>query len=346
MSALARVTLPQSAAPIRVIFAIFPDTEILDLAGPLQVLHEANALGADYRIVYAAPSPEIVTQQGLSLANLQPLPEVEPGDLVLVPGAAFFLRRERPTPEMTRATAWLRTAYERKVTIGSICVGAFLLGHAGLLDGRTCTTHWSRVAELQARFPAATVVANRLYVADERIVSSAGISSGIDMALALIERAHGAQFAAAVARQMVVYVRADGTGVEQSVYVQHRDHLEPEVHAVQDWLVTHAAEPHDLNDLAAVAGISRRHLTRVFRRATGIGIKEYETKLRLEQARLYLRDPALTVDAVAERCGFADSRHLRRLWKDAYGTTPGVARATQLTTERASNAYERPLIQS
>jgi transcriptional regulator GlxA family with amidase domain len=103
------------------------------------------------------------------------------------------------------------------------------------------------------------------------------------------------------------------------------------VHAVQDWLVNHAADAHDLDDLANVAGISRRHLTRVFRRATGIGVKEYTTKLRLERARLFLRDPALSVDAVAERCGFADSRQLRRLWKTTFGTSPGASRTTTLS---------------
>jgi transcriptional regulator GlxA family with amidase domain len=314
----------------RVIFAIFPDTEILDLAGPLQAVHEANALGADYRVVYAAPEPEIATQQGLLLANLEPLPNVRADDLILVPGTAFFRRATTPPPQIAQAATWLREAYGHGATIGSICVGAFLLGAAGLLDGRTCTTHWSRVAELHARFPAANVVGNRLYVVDERIVTSAGIASGIDMALALIEHAHGAQFAAAVAREMVVYVRRDGNAAQQSVYVQHRDHLEPGVHAVQDWLVNNAAEPHDLDDLAGVAGLSRRHLTRVFRRATGIGVKEYTTKLRLERARLFLRDPALSVDAVAERCGFADGRQLRRLWKTAYGTTPAASRTTTI----------------
>lgn len=310
----------------RVIFAIFPETEILDLAGPLQVLHEANARGGDYRIVYAAPSPEVATQQGLLFARLEPLPAVESDDLVLIPGSPLFRRSAQARPEIRRAAAWLRDAYERGATVGSICVGAFLLGHAGLLDGRTCTTHWGWVNELQAQFPLAHVVANRLYVADDRVITSAGIASGIDMALALVERAHGAQLAAAVAREMVVYVRRDGTAAQQSVYVQHRDHLEPSVHTVQDWLVNHAAEPHDLDDLAAVAGISRRHLTRVFRRATGIGVKEYATKLRLERARLFLRDPQLSVDAVAERCGFADGRQLRRLWKTAFGTSPGASR--------------------
>jgi transcriptional regulator GlxA family with amidase domain len=315
----------------RVIFGIFPDTEILDLAGPLQVLHEANALGAEFRIVYAAPEPEIATQQGLVFAKLEPLPRVQADDLVLIPGTAFFQRTTPPPPQIKRGAAWLREADARGATIGSICIGAFLLGYAGLLDGRTCTTHWSRVAELQARFPQANVVDNRLYAMDGRIVTSAGIASGIDMALALVERAHGAQFAAAVARQMVVYVRRDGTAAQQSIYVQHRDHLEPGVHAVQDWLVDHAAEPHDLDDLAEIAGISRRHLTRVFRRATGIGVKEYTTKLRLERAQLFLRDPSLSVDAVAEQCGFADGRQLRRLWKTAFGTTPGVGRTTTLS---------------
>ena len=315
----------------RVIFAIFPGTEILDLAGPLQVLHEANALGANYEIVYAGPSPEIASQQGLLFARLEALREVDPDDLVIVPGSQLF-ESDTPSPQLRRGAEWLRGAYEGGAWVASICVGAFLLGRAGLLDDRTCTTHWSRVAELQARFPVANVVANRLYVVDERILTSAGIASGIDMALALVERAHGPQLAAAVARKMVVYVRRDGASAQQSAYLQHRDHLEPSVHAVQDWLVDHATDAYTSDDLAAVAGLSRRHLTRVFRRATGIGVKEYATKLRLEHAQLFLRDPALTVEAVAERCGFADARQLRRLWKDAYGTSPGAYRLQHLTS--------------
>jgi transcriptional regulator GlxA family with amidase domain len=315
----------------RVIFAIFSGTEILDLAGPLQVLHEANALGANYEIIYAAPSPEIASQQGLLFARLEALPEVEADDLVIVPGSALF-ERNTPSPEVRRGAEWLRAAYERGACVASICVGAFLLGSAGLLDHRTCTTHWSRVGELQASFPVANVVANRLYVVDERILTSAGIASGIDLALALVERAHGARLAAAVARRMVIYVRRDGASAQHSAYLQHRDHLDPSVHAVQDWLVDHATDTYTLDDLANVARLSRRHLTRVFRRATGIGVKEYATKLRLEHAHLFLRDPAITVEAVAERCGFADARQLRRLWKDAYGTSPGAFRLQYLTS--------------
>ena len=311
--------------PSRAIFAIFPETEILDLAGPLQVLHEANALGADYRIVYAGTSQEIATEQGLHISRLEALPAIAPGDLVLVPGSPAFQRRTQ-VRDVARATGWLREAHELGATIASICVGAFLLGEARLLDHRTCTTHWSHAAALQTRFPKANVVGNRLYVADGRVVTSAGIASGIDMTLALVERTHGARLAADVARAMVVYVRRDGASAQKSVYLQHRDHLEPSVHVVQDWLVDHAGESYTLDDLAAIAGLSRRHFTRVFRQATGIGVKEYATKLRLERARLFLRDPSLTIDTIAERCGFADARQLRRLWKDAYGTSPGADR--------------------
>jgi transcriptional regulator GlxA family with amidase domain len=170
------------------------------------------------------------------------------------------------------------------------------------------------------------VLDNRLFVEDGTILTSAGIASGVDLALALIERRHGPRLAAAVAREMVVYIRRDGAHGQGSVYLDYRTHLHPGIHRVQDWLTAHPAERATLADLAQIAALSPRHLTRVFRRETGISVHDYATRLRLEMARNLLRDPGLTIEAVAGRCGFESARQLRRVWKSAFGGTPGAGR--------------------
>lgn len=311
-----------AAAPASVVFLLLPGLEILDLAGPLQAFSEAIHAGAALEIRLCSPEPRVRTDQGLWLAELEPLPVPAPDDLVIVPGMRFAAVDAVPAA----AIAWLREAYERGAQIASVCTGAFLLGRAGLLDGRPCTTHWSRVEELQRRFPSARVLDNRLFVQDGPVTTSAGIASGIDMALALLERRFGPLLVAAVAREMVVYLRRDGSHRQQSVYLEYRTHLHPGVHRVQDWLTAHPAERATLPDLARRAALSPRHLTRMFRQATGVSIQEFTTRLRLELARNLLHDPRLTVEAVAGRCGFASARQLRRLWKEIYGTSPGSER--------------------
>jgi transcriptional regulator GlxA family with amidase domain len=171
------------------------------------------------------------------------------------------------------------------------------------------------------------VLANRLFVDDGPITTSAGIASGIDMALALVERRHGPLITAAAAREMVVYLRRDGAHQQESVYLDYRTHLHPGVHRVQDWLIAHPEERATLEDLARLAAMSPRNLTRVFRQATGISIQEFTTRLRLERARDLLHDPGLTIEAIATRCGFESARQLRRLWRQELGTTPSAERS-------------------
>lgn len=306
-----------------VVFLLLPGLEILDMAGPLQAFTEAIYAGADLRVRYCSPETRVRTDQGLWLAELEPLPAPAATDLIVVPGMRFAETDKVPAAVI----AWLREAWERGAQIASVCTGAFLLGRAGLLDGRPCTTHWSRIDDLQRRFPSARVLDNRLFVQDGPVTTSAGIASGIDMALALLERRFGPLLVATVAREMVVYLRRDGSHRQQSIYLEYRTHLHPGVHRVQDWLTAHPAERATLPDLARRAALSPRHLTRVFRQATGVSIQEFTTRLRLELARGLLHDPRLTVDAVATRCGFANARQLRRLWKEIYGTSPGSERA-------------------
>jgi transcriptional regulator GlxA family with amidase domain len=304
-----------------VVFLICPEVEILDLAGPLQAFHEA-ARSQHFCIRTCSTRDEVRTHQGIVLSNLEPLPEVSAGDLVIVPGMPYAAT-EQVEREVIR---WLRRAAAEGAHVSSICTGAFVLGEAGLLDGRRCTTHWSRIGELRRRYPSARVLDNRLYVTDDTITTSAGIASGIDMALALIEHAFGPLVALDVAREMVVYLRRDGTHVQESVYLDYRTHLHPGIHRVQDQLIQNPGRKFALTQLAKTAGMSPRNLTRVFRQATGISVNDFATRVRLELARTLIHDPGLSVDAVARRCGFGSARQLRRLWMRHFSTTPSTDR--------------------
>jgi len=310
----------------RALFVYFPQCEVLDFAGPLQALHEVNALvrGA-YDVVHCGAGESTQTAQGLVLGALAPLPAPAAGDLVFVPG--YPTQGAQPPKKLDR---WLSTAHAAGAQIFSTCTGAFVLARAGLLDGRACTTHWKRTEELQAAYPRVRVLSGHLYVREGSITTSAGITAGIDMTLDFIEREHGAAIAARVAREMVVYIRRDGTHKQESMYLAYRSHIDPAVHAVQDWLTANPAEKGRLPDLAAIANMSVRNLTRAFTKATGISIGEYRRRLRLEHAKMLLADPQRTIEAIAADSGFADARQFRRMWQRAYGVSPARYRAEPL----------------
>ena len=159
-----------------------------------------------YEVHYCALTPSIRTAQGLEIAVLQPLPNVNEADWVFVPG--FPVGIVEPSAAQIE---WLRRVAAAGARLCSVCTGAFALGQAGLLDGRYCTTHWKRIDDLRSRFPRARVVDNRLYVVDGQIITSAGTAAGIDMTIGLVEQDAGAAVASAVAREMVIYIRRNGT---------------------------------------------------------------------------------------------------------------------------------------
>ena len=295
------------------IFLALPDVEILDLAGPLQAFSEANALSPRYDVRTVSTHREVPTAQGVSLSGLLELEPVQAGSIVVIPGVKYAATQSAPA----KVIRWIRDAYAAGATIASVCTGSFLLGDAGLLDGRRCTTHWSRVDDLARRFPKARVLTDRLFVRDGSVMTSAGIASGIDMALAMIEAGHGPLVASQIAREMVVYIRRDGAQRQTSIYLDFRTHLHPGVHRVQDWLIQNPQTNTPLEQLAAIGGMSTRNLTRLFRKATGVSIKAYMTRIRLELAQTLVRDPNLSMEAIARRCGFSGSRQLRRLRRSA-----------------------------
>ncbi len=294
---------------------MFPGVELLDFAGPIQTFFEANKLGGQFELHYCGPDNEAVTAQKLSITKLEPFSPVSSADWVFVSGYPILTMK---SPQTT--VDWVKQAHQSGAQILSVCSGVFILGEAGLLDGRQCTAHWSHTSILRERFPRAVVLDDRLFVDDGSIVSSGGLASGIDMTLAVLEKEMGPLFVSKVARELVVYIRRDGNHKQSSVYLDYRTHLQPGIHAVQDRMLADPKATTKLEDLAKIAGVSERHLTRLFRLSTGITLGEYRNMIRVELAAKLLKNPQMTIDAVAEECGLSDARHLRRLWKTIYGT--------------------------
>jgi transcriptional regulator GlxA family with amidase domain len=207
-----------------------------------------------------------------------------------------------------------------------VCAGAFALAEAGLLDGRRCTTHHELQDALARRHPRAGVVRDVIHVVDGRVATSAGIASGIDLALHLVATRHGPAAAARVARAMVVYARRNGDEPQASAMLRHRSHVSDVVHRVQDVIDARFTEPLRLADLAADAGVSERTLTRAFDRTLGLTPLRYQQLLRVERAE-HLIGNGSTVEAAARATGFQDARMLRRL-RTPHRSGWGVATAS------------------
>lgn len=304
------------------VFVVPPAVQLLDLTGPLQVFYEAATYGQPYRLSYCSFQDAVCSAAGLGVGPLQPFAEVVlvPGDIVFLPGVEMeYLRSATFRQEGAAFLAWLREQHECGVRLCAICTGAFLLAQAGLLDGRKCTTHWRRTAELQTRYPRARVQPDTLFVRDGLLDTSAGVTAGIDLALYLLEERHGPLFATKVARELVVYTRRGAAHGQRSVYLDYRNHLHSGVHHVQDWLVHNLAAGATLASLAELAHMSPRTLTRTFRQATGLSIKQYTTALRRELAATLRRNPAFTQEYIAAQCGFRNVRQLQRSCPAAVG---------------------------
>ncbi|MFD6492534.1 GlxA family transcriptional regulator [Streptomyces sp. NPDC060188] len=295
-----------------IVFFLVPGVHLLDLAGPAQAFSTAADFGHPYTLHYVAEQPQVPSAQGLPLVARLDWPELGPEDLIVVPGWRALDLTDAPAIGEP-ALGVLRDHYARGGTVASVCAGADALGRAGLLDGRRCTTHHDVQDDLARRYPRAVVVRDVLYTADDRVVTSAGIASGIDLALHLVATRHGPAVAAQVARDMVVYARRNGHEPQASAMLRYRSHLDDTVHRAQDLLDARFDQALPLSDLAAAVDVSERTLTRLFSRATGgLTPLRYQQALRLERAE-HLISHGLTVDAAAHAVGFEDARMLRRL---------------------------------
>lgn len=301
----------------KVAFIIPPTVELLDLSGPAQVFTEAITLGMEIEMEFYQYSEEPVSTAGLGFGKLEHFKSarLKEGDFVIVPGMdneyvnSFSFKAER------EFFNWLKECADKRIIICSVCSGAFALGHAGLLKDTECTTHWRRVQALQTQFPQARVVADILYIKSNNVYTSAGISAGIDLALAILEDLKGPLFTHKVARGLVVYHRRSGTHKQQSIYLDYRNHINPQVHEVQDYLIDNLSRENDIETLASLVGMSPRNLSRVFKEKTGSTILEYLTLLRKEFASTMLNNPDYTIEYIASKCGFKTARQLQRILK-------------------------------
>ncbi len=298
-------------------FIIPPTVELLDLAGPVQVFTEAKFYGMEIEIEFYKYEDKPISTAGLGFEKISDfkMAKLKEGDFVFVPGMDMEYVNSIPFKAEREFFKWLKECSDKKVTVCSICNGAFALGHAGLLKDTECTTHWRRVKALQLQFPQAKVVADILFIKSNNVYTSAGISAGIDLALAILEDLKGPLFTHKVARGLVVYHRRSGKHNQQSIYLDYRNHINPQVHEVQDYLIDNLSKENDIESLASLVGMSPRNLSRVFKEKTGSTILEYLTLLRIEYANTMLNSPEYTIEYIASQCGFKTARQLQRILK-------------------------------
>ncbi len=311
---------------LSVYFILTPNVLLLDYAGPAEALRMAAEMGADLMVHSCSPVTRLCTSLGIDLDGLLPLPPVLPDNSLLIVTGNARDAEDYAMPEAHVVVDWLRRTPRADTRIASICSGALLLAAAGLLDGRHCTTHHSLIDTLRALAPTAKVEENRIFVEDGQVLSSAGVTTGIDLALYLIERYAGAPMAARVARRQVVFQRRSAQEPQLSPWLMHRNHLHPAVHRVQDLIAADPAQAWRVERLAAAAHVSARHLSRLFVRHAGIGIVAFQQQLRIARARQLLADPRLSVERVAELAGFTSARDFRRVWRQHESGAPNSRR--------------------
>jgi len=266
---------------------------------------------------------------GLQLHKLRRLPAKVPDDAIVVIAGVSSVSLQLDSTPMRQLTQWLaKIAVNETVTLMCVCSGSLLAAQAGLLNGRECTTHHEFTDKLAQMAPTATVHGNRIFVEDGRVFTSAGVTSGIDLALHLIGRQLGHSIAVAVARDLVVYMRRTTADPQLSAWVMHRNHIHPAVHRVQDAIARNPAAEWSSEKLAAIACMSARNLGRLFAEHAGCSPLDYVQRLRVALAREMVMNSDWALERVAERSGFSSAHHLRRVWRRWDRASPAEYRLT------------------
>lgn len=300
---------------------IFPGVTPLDAIGPLQVFDLANRLRKQtlYEIVTVAPTAEPVpTTLGFAFMPTCAMTALKlPVDTLLVSGGSGSQSMVRPD-----LVEWLRQNAHQARRFGSICTGAFALGAAGLLDGKRATTHWNQGEELARRHPAAVVDIDAIYIRDGDLYTSAGISAGIDLALALVEEDHGRDLALSIARILVLSLKRSGGQAQFSPQLRAQFSTVPAIQQIQHWCHENLDGDLRVGTLSKVAAMSERDFVRKFRQDTGRTPGDYVMSARLEAACHMLTETRLSLKGVAQKCGFGSVAALRRAFMLRVGVPP------------------------
>jgi transcriptional regulator GlxA family with amidase domain len=302
-----------------IVFLAAPSTQILDVAGPFQVfvraaelfVQEYPARKAPYRVLLASSTRRrpVTTNCGLVLTGTETFRTLRgPIDTLLVAGGTGI---EKAACDQ-ELLLWLRKAAQRVRRIGSICTGAFLLASAGLLNGKRATTHWKWAAELAGRFTQTSVDPDPIYIRDGNTYTTAGVTAGMDLALALVEEDLGSPMALKVARELVLYLRRAGGQSQFSAALSLQSSDRKQIEEIRSWALDNLDQDLPVDKLAARAGMSPRNFARVFLRDTGTTPARFVERLRVEAARRRLEESQDKLEKVANDCGFGSSQSLRR----------------------------------
>jgi transcriptional regulator GlxA family with amidase domain len=309
------------SAPRRIEILAFPQVQLLDVAGPLQVFASANELASrdggarPYEPLVVADPRSVVSTAGLGLAT-QALPSPDrPLDTLIIAGGAGVY----DACEDLGLIAWIKTRAAAARRVASVCSGAFLLAQTGLLDGRRAVTHWGRCADFARRFPEVRLDPDPIFLSDGKVWTSAGITAGIDLTLALVEADLGHRLALAVARQLVVFLKRPGGQAQFSaaLTLQAADARFERLHS---WMIENLRKALSVPSLARRAGMSERSFVRHYRGSTGLTPARAVERLRVEAARRMLED-GQTIKRVARGCGFGSEETMRRAFLRHVGTT-------------------------
>ena len=305
--------------PREIVFLIFPDFQILDLTGPLEVFSQAERRsGGNYvlRTVALEPGP-VTSSSGLQVNAEAANPFAGADTLIVVGGRGTDAAVDDP-----EFVAWIKTAASRVRRVASVCNGAFLLAEAGLLDGRRATTHWSNAADLAERYPAVTVDADPIFIRAGEVATSAGVTSGIDLALALVEEDLGGASARAVARQLVVFVQRPGNQRQFSVQLTAQRPAREPIRELLAHIAEHPEADLSVPALAARVGLSERQFLRVFPAETGHSPAGYVEAARVEAACRLLETTEEGLERIARVCGFGTLRTLQRSFHRVLAVAP------------------------
>ncbi|WP_197506721.1 GlxA family transcriptional regulator [Mycobacterium sp. E136] len=305
-----------------VVIVVFDDVTMLDVAGAGEVFAEANRFGGDYDIrIASVDGGDVATSVGIRMGVTDSIAAIESADTVLVAGSDSIPSRPID-PALVEA---VKSVAGRTRRIGSICTGSFILAQAGLLSGRRATTHWRETRRLARAFPDITVEPDALFVRDGDVFTSAGVSSGIDLALALVEQDHGVDLVRDVARWLVVYLKRAGGQSQFSALIEANPPPQSALRAVTEAIAANPAADHSVKSLAVRASLSTRQLTRLFRSELGMSPAEYVEMIRVDAARAAL-DAGRTVTETAHLAGFGSTETLRRAFVEHLGVSPKAYR--------------------
>ncbi|MGW1895645.1 GlxA family transcriptional regulator [Streptomyces sp. NPDC002004] len=308
-----------------VLVVLFDDVQSLDVTGPVEVFAGAAAYLGDpegaYRIRTASlDGAPVRTSSGLTLVPDHALDDAPEPHTLLVPGGNGT---RRPDPGLV---AWLRTHAPRAERLVSVCTGAALLAASGLLDGRRATTHWAYCDRLARDHPAVDVDPDPIFVRDGRVATSAGVTAGIDLALALVEEDHGRDAALTVARHLVVFLRRPGNQAQFSAQLAAQTARREPLREVQQWITEHPDGDLSVEALADRARLSPRHFARAFQAETGTTPGRFVERVRIEHARRLLEETSDGVEEISRACGYGTPEAMRRAFVKSLGAAPAEYR--------------------